>query len=300
MMAPANDSAAPWERPRAPVLGIGVSAITFRDAVQAIDAFVTSRRPHYVCVSGAHGVIECRSDPQLQAIHNRADLVTPDGMPLVWMSRLLGHGPVERVYGPDLMREITRLSPSRGYRHFYYGGAPGVAEALTESLTAQHPGLTVVGTHCPPFRPLTPEEDDAVVAAINAAAPDIVWVGLSTPKQERWMAAHLGRIEAPVMIGVGAAFDFLAGTKRQAPAWMQKRGLEWLFRATTEPKRLMGRYLRIVPLFLGLAAGQIARRYLFGLDDHGLAIPGPAGTRRNPEILGERASMTVPEASAPR
>lgn len=250
-----------WELPRTEILGLGVSAITFADAIAAIDAFVRSGRPHYVCITGAHGVIESRSDPHLLAIHNAADLVTPDGMPLVWMSRLLGRTATERVYGPDLMRAITRLSPSRGYRHFYYGGAPGVAEALSARLQNANPGLSVVGTCCPPFRSLSREEDEAVVAQINAARPDIVWVGLSTPKQENWMASHLGRIDAPVMIGVGAAFDFLAGTKRQAPVWMQKRGLEWLFRLVSEPKRLFARYMKIVPLFLLLAAGQLLRTW---------------------------------------
>ncbi|MFE1601569.1 WecB/TagA/CpsF family glycosyltransferase [Methylobacterium sp. ID0610] len=254
----------PWERERAPVLGVGVSVITLSDAVLALDSFVRSRRPHFVCITGVHGVIECRTDAQLRAIHAEADLVTPDGMPLVWMSRLLGFGPISRVYGPDLMREVMRLSPAMGYRHYFYGGAPGVAEALRDRLCAEIPGLTVVGTHCPPFRALTPEEDAAIVAEINAARPDFVWVGLSTPKQETWMASHRGRVAAPVMVGVGAAFDFLAGTKRQAPRWMQRSGLEWFYRLVTEPRRLAGRYGRIVPLFLILATRQLLGRALAG------------------------------------
>ncbi|WP_407520059.1 WecB/TagA/CpsF family glycosyltransferase [Methylobacterium oryzisoli] len=265
--AAAGEAPRPWEQERAPVLGVGVSVITLSDAVAAVEAFVGTRRPHYICITGAHGVIECRKDHDLRRIHAAADLVTPDGMPLVWMSRLLGYGPIGRVYGPDLMREVTRRSPERRLRHFYYGGAPGVAEQLRERLCAEHPGLDVVGVYCPPFRPLTPEEDAAIVAEINAAKPDIVWVGLSTPKQERWMSAHRGRIEAPVMVGVGAAFDFLAGTKQQAPRWMQRSGLEWFYRLCTEPRRLVGRYARIVPHFLVLAAGQLLAR-------HG--APGPA------------------------
>jgi N-acetylglucosaminyldiphosphoundecaprenol N-acetyl-beta-D-mannosaminyltransferase len=204
--------------------------------------------------------MECRRDPRLRRIHNEAGMVTPDGMPLVWFSRVSGQGRMERVCGRDLMRTLTAVSAQHGYRQFYYGGAEGLAETLKQRLTTSYPGLEVVGTFCPPFRELTPEEDDAIVHAINASKPDILWVGLSTPKQERWMARHIGRIDAPVMIGVGAAFDFLAGTKRQAPRWMQRNGLEWLFRLCLEPRRLWRRYAYIVPGFLLLAAGAVVRQ----------------------------------------
>jgi N-acetylglucosaminyldiphosphoundecaprenol N-acetyl-beta-D-mannosaminyltransferase len=157
------------------------------------------------------------------------------------------------------MRRLTGRSALHGYKQFYYGGGEGVADKLRQALVASYPGLKVVGTLCPPFRQLTDDEDAAVVAAINAARPDIVWVGLSTPKQELWMASHLGRIEAPVMIGVGAAFDFLAGLKPQAPLWMQRSGLEWLFRLCSEPRRLWRRYAKIVPGFLFLVAFDILR-----------------------------------------
>jgi N-acetylglucosaminyldiphosphoundecaprenol N-acetyl-beta-D-mannosaminyltransferase len=253
------------------ILGVGVSAIKLDDAIAAVEGWIEKRKPHYVCITGVHGVMESRKDPRLRDIHNQADLVAPDGMPLVWISRWLGATQVERVYGPDLMRAITARSPARGYRHFYYGGAPGVASQLAAALTAANNGLNVVGTLCPPFRPLTPEEDDEVVAQINAAAPDIVWVGLSTPKQEYWMASHIGLIKAPVMIGVGAAFDFLAGTKKQAPTWMQQHGLEWLYRLCMEPRRLWRRYAYIVPGFLFLAAGEFAR--------HGLRLSKTASSR---------------------
>jgi N-acetylglucosaminyldiphosphoundecaprenol N-acetyl-beta-D-mannosaminyltransferase len=187
-------------------------------------------------------------------------MVTPDGMPLVWVSRLLGRARTKRVYGPDLMRAMTALSARRGYRQFYYGGAPGVAENLRRTLTTLHPALQVAGTLCPPFRPLTPEEDRDAVGAINAARPDILWIGLSTPRQEVWMADHLGRIDAPVMIGVGAAFDFLAGTKKQASVWVQRNGLEWLFRLSSEPRRLWRRYAWVVPGFAVLATGAVLRQ----------------------------------------
>ncbi|GEP11601.1 WecB/TagA/CpsF family glycosyltransferase [Methylobacterium gnaphalii] len=244
--------------PRVDILGVGVSAIDLKDAVATIDRWIRQRQKHFVCITGVHGVMECRRDSDLRGIHHAAGMVTPDGMPLVWMARRLGFDRVSRVYGPDLMREVSRLSPERGYRHFYFGGGPGLAQTLEASLRETYPGIDVVGTLSPPFRPVTEEEDNAIVEAINAAKPDIVWVGLSTPKQERWMSAHRDRIEAPVMIGVGAAFDFLAGTKRQAPRWMQRNGLEWAFRLASEPRRLGRRYATIVPRFLILAGAQLA------------------------------------------
>lgn len=239
------------------ILGVNVSAVNMASCIDTIDGWIRSRNGSYVCITGVHGVIESQTDDNLRSIHNAAGLVTPDGMPLVWMARWLGHKHVSRVYGPDLMARLSELSPSRGYRHFYYGGAEGLADKLKHAVQRDYPGIEIVGTITPPFRALTPEEDAAVVAEINAARPDIVWVGLSTPKQERWMADHVGKLEAPVLIGVGAAFDFLAGTKRQAPAWMQRNGLEWFFRLVTEPRRLWRRYLSIVPRFIALAGWQI-------------------------------------------
>lgn len=247
---------------RTDILGVGVSSIDLADAVATIERWIGERSRNYVCVTGVHGVMESRRDQRLRRIHNEAGMVAPDGMPLVWLSRLFGKRRTTRVYGPDLMRKMTAVSRLRGYRQFYYGGADGVADELRRALVASHPGLEVAGAFSPPFRDLTPEEDQAVVEAINATRPDIVWVGLSTPKQEFWMASHLGRIEAPAMVGVGAAFDFLAGTKRQAPLWMQRNGLEWLFRLCSEPRRLWRRYAYIVPGFAILAAGELARRAL--------------------------------------
>jgi N-acetylglucosaminyldiphosphoundecaprenol N-acetyl-beta-D-mannosaminyltransferase len=235
---------------RASILGVEVSAINMGMALDTIDRWIAGRHRNYICVTGVHGVIECQSDPQLRRIHNQAGLVTPDGMPLVWVSRLKNHRHVDRVYGPDLMSDVCTASAAKGYRHFLYGGAPGLPERLADQLRKNYPGILIVGTYSPPFRPLTPEEDEAIVERINDSEADIVWVGLSTPKQEYWMAAHLGRLEAPVMVGVGAAFDFLAGLKTQAPRWIQRSGLEWLYRLATEPGRLWRRYFRIVPLFL--------------------------------------------------
>ena len=238
---------------RIDILGVGVSNVTLRQAVETVERWIGESANHYVCITGVHGIMESRRDRRLRNILNEAGLVTPDGMPLVWFSHLLRNTHAERVYGPDLMRALTAASATRGYRQFYYGGPPGLAEKLKGAMERSNPGLNIVGTLSPPFRELTPEEDDAIVADINAARPDIVWIGLSTPKQEFSMASHRGRISAPVIIGVGAAFDFLAGTKRQAPRWMQRSGLEWLFRLATEPRRLWRRYAYIVPGFVLLS-----------------------------------------------
>jgi N-acetylglucosaminyldiphosphoundecaprenol N-acetyl-beta-D-mannosaminyltransferase len=252
------------EPARVNILGVGVSAINPSTALHTIGRWIAAGEPHYVCVSGVHGVMESQRDATLRQIHNRAGLVTPDGMPLVWLSRLKGHRTVARVYGPDLMLDCCRLSVERGYRHFFYGGMEGVPELLARRLTERFPNLRIVGSYSPPFRALTPAEDEAIVRRINDAEPDIVWVGLSTPKQERWMAEHRARLRAPVLIGVGAAFDFHAGLKRQAPAWMRRSGLEWLFRLVTEPRRLWKRYLVNNPLFLGRLLHQTLRQHEYG------------------------------------
>jgi len=236
--------------PRVDVLGVGVSAINTAQALAVLDTWIASRDPHYVCVTGVHGVMESQRNERLRQIHNAAGLVTPDGMPLVWLAQRRGFTNVERVYGPDLMLATCLHSLYRRYSHFFYGGADGVAEKLANRLSSQYPGLRVAGTYTPPFRALSPEEDSAVVDRINRTGADIVWVGLGTPKQEQWMYEHVGRIEAPVLIGVGAAFDFHAGVKRQAPLWMQRSGLEWLFRLASEPRRLGPRYLVNNPSFM--------------------------------------------------
>ncbi|WP_245308927.1 WecB/TagA/CpsF family glycosyltransferase [Aurantimonas sp. 22II-16-19i] len=235
--------------PRFDVLTVPVSAVNMETAVAAIESWASSDIRTYVCITGAHGILECRRDAKLLAIHRDAGMVTPDGMPLVWTARALGLNDVHRVYGPDLMHALSQRADINGLRHFYYGGAEGIAERLAACLRAQSPLLNVVGTYTPPFRPLTEAEDIAVIDMINAARPDVLWVGLSTPKQERWMQAHRDLLDVPVMIGVGAAFDFLSGAKRQAPKWMQRGGLEWLFRLGSEPRRLSGRYAVIVPYF---------------------------------------------------
>jgi N-acetylglucosaminyldiphosphoundecaprenol N-acetyl-beta-D-mannosaminyltransferase len=239
---------------RVDVLGVGVSAITMSQAVDQIAAWIGDRSQHYVTVTGVHGVMESQRDAELLEIHNASGLTTPDGMPLVWCCRRAGLGFVERVYGPDLMLAVLERGLDEGWRSYLYGGAPGVPDQLAARLRDRFAGIEVAGVHSPPFGELSPDDDAAIVEAINAARPDIVWVGLSTPKQERWMAAHVGRIEAPVLVGVGAAFDFHAGTARQAPPWLQRSGLEWAYRLAREPRRLWRRYLRNNPAFLAAIA----------------------------------------------
>jgi N-acetylglucosaminyldiphosphoundecaprenol N-acetyl-beta-D-mannosaminyltransferase len=241
---------------RVNVLGVGVSAINMEMALALCDQWIARREQHYVCVTGVHGVMESQRDPALRATLCRSGLTTPDGMPLVWLSKLHGFRHVERVYGPDLMLALCARSVEKGYRHFLYGGDEALVEALAERLRQRYPGIRIVGAFAPPFRPLTPDEDRDIVRVINDARPDVVWVGLSTPKQERWMAEHHRRIAAPVMIGVGAAFDFGAGRKKQAPRWMQRNGLEWLFRLFQEPRRLWRRYVLNIPRFIALVALQ--------------------------------------------
>lgn len=235
---------------RVNVLGVRVSAVDLDQALCVIESWIGRRERRYVCVTGVHGVMESQSDPEVRRIHNAAGLVTPDGMPLVWLARLGGFRHVSRVYGPDLMLALCGRSVAKGYRHFLYGGGEGVAERLALVLRRRFSGLDIVGHHSPPLRPPGEEESPTVIETINARRPDIVWVGLSTPKQELWMDGHRSSIEAPVLIGVGAAFDFHAGLKKQAPRWMQRSGLEWLFRLATEPRRLWRRYLTNIPRFV--------------------------------------------------
>lgn len=204
---------------------------------------------HFIAVTGMHGVMEAQYDPSFKHVLNTADVVVPDGMSLVWLGRWLRYANVKRrVYGPELMETFCRETGAK-YRHFLYGGAPGVPEHLRECLQLKY-GLSVVGTYSPPFHPLTPEEDADIVALINQVHLDLLWVGLSTPKQEWWIYEHRKKLQVPVMVGVGAAFDFLAGLKPQAPYWMQENGLEWLFRLITEPRRLWRRVLIYGPKFL--------------------------------------------------
>ncbi len=224
------------------VLGVSVDAVQIPDVIGLMEHWIVSRSAcHFIAFTGMHGITEAQRDHSLKQMLNSANLVVADGMPLVWLGRWSGCKMRRRVYGPELMETFCRQTGPL-YRHYFYGGGPGVADRVAEILKLRY-GVRTVGTYSPPFRPLTDEEKVEVDRRIQAAAPDVVWVGLSTPKQERWMFEHRSRLVVPVLAGVGAAFDFIAGTAKQAPAWMQENGLEWLFRLTHQPRRLWRRYI---------------------------------------------------------
>jgi len=252
---------------RVNVLGVGISVLNLSTALAAITRALGQRRKGYICVTGVHGVMEAQEDAAFKTILNDAFLCTPDGMPMVWAGRLNGHREMGRVYGPDLMLEVCAWSETSRARHFFYGGADGVAELLAGKLQARFPKLTVAGTFTPPFRPLTPEEIARLQAQISAAKPDILWVGLSTPKQEKIMAEFLPKLDVTLMAGVGAAFDFHSGRVRQAPRWMQRSGLEWFYRLCSEPRRLARRYFRNNPLFLWKWLSQLTGWKTYPLED---------------------------------
>ena len=234
---------------RVNVLGVGLSAINLNTALAEIRQALSNKRKGYVCVTGVHGVMESQEDAHFRGILNRAFLNTPDGMPMVWVGKLRGHREMHRVYGPDLMLRVCEFTRDKPYTHFLYGGAEGVATELRQRLEQRFPGIKIVGTYTPPFRPLNANEEAELTRTVNELKPDIFWVGLSTPKQEKFMAQYLEKFDATLMFGVGAAFDFHAGRVRQAPRWMQRSGLEWFFRLCCEPRRLWRRYLRNNPRF---------------------------------------------------
>jgi N-acetylglucosaminyldiphosphoundecaprenol N-acetyl-beta-D-mannosaminyltransferase len=231
------------EMPSFRVLGVRVNVLQIPDAIRVLESWIQARGPvRYVAVTGMHGVSEARENSNFRRVLDSADMVVADGMPLVWLGRWQGHVSMKRrVYGPELMETFCRETGSK-YRHFFYGGAPGVADELAR-VEHERYGIRIAGTYCPPFRPLTEEEERHVQSIVKAAAPDVLWVGLSTPKQEQWMYAHRDKLDVPVMLGVGAAFDLNTGRLKQAPAWMRENGLEWLFRLCAEPRRLWSRYI---------------------------------------------------------
>jgi N-acetylglucosaminyldiphosphoundecaprenol N-acetyl-beta-D-mannosaminyltransferase len=226
------------------VLGARVDAVQIGDVIQRMEEWIERREGgRYIAVTGMHGVMEALHDEEFGRVLEGASLVVPDGYPLVVLGRRKGYALARRVYGPELMEAFCEETAGRGYRHYFYGGAEGVAEELARRFAGRFAGMEIAGTHCPPFRALTAEEEREVCEKINAARADVVWVGLSTPKQERWMARHREMLNVPVMVGVGAAFDFHTGRVAQAPRWMRENGLEWFFRLVSEPQRLWRRYL---------------------------------------------------------
>ncbi|HUJ42875.1 MAG TPA: WecB/TagA/CpsF family glycosyltransferase [Opitutaceae bacterium] len=243
--------------PRYNVLGTGISALNLPTARDAVLGALAGRHKSYVCTADLRVVNLAAEDATFRAQLNASFLTTPDGMPLVWLGRRWGHRTVGRVYGPDLMLAVCAATASTGHTHFFYGGAPGVADELRNRLETRFPGLRVVGVRSPPFRPLTAGEEADLAAEVAAARPDLFWVALGVPAREQFMAAHLSRLDTTLMLGVGAAFDLLAGRVRQAPRWIQRSGGEWLFRLCLEPRRLAPRYLRHLPLFALRIAAQL-------------------------------------------
>ena len=259
-MIPATQAALPIKQS---VVGVGISATSYAEVAAVCAAWVDRRRAgdvfpraRMVTVTSVHGIVTGFLEPRFRAILNAADIATPDGMPVVWAMRSFGVTGQPRVYGPDLMLTLCESAARHGQRLFFYGARQQTLDTLAARLTVKFPGLQIAGAISPPFRALTPEEDAAYIRQILDSRADIVFVGLSTPKQEHWMIDHRDRLPGLVLFGVGAAFDFHAGSVAQAPSWMQKRGLEWFFRLTREPRRLWKRYLLITTVFPPLWAMQ--------------------------------------------
>ncbi len=242
---------------RVNILGVSINAMTMSQAIAQIKSWIDHQAQEYVCVCPVHTIMECQRSEVMRQVVNEAGMATPDGMPLVWLGRLKSNNEVSRVYGPDLMLTLCEESVQYGYKHYFYGGAEGVPELLVAKLQEKFPGLKVAGSYSPPFRKLTSDEILDITQTINETAPDIIWVGLGTPKQDLWMNQNRDKLTASVLIGVGAAFDFHTERIPQAPRWMQQNGLEWFFRLYQEPRRLWYRYLVYNPLFVLLILAQM-------------------------------------------
>lgn len=257
--AGAGRSDGPLQHAHADVLGVQVSAIDLARAVDLAERWIAAGEAGYICMTGVHGVMEAKRDPEFRGILNGAVVNAPDGMPMTWVGRMQGLREMDRVFGPEFMAAMCVRSVERGYRNFLCGGKPGVAEMLRAALERRFPGLQVVGTWTPPFGALTEAQAEEICARVRRARPHIVWVGLSTPKQERFMARYAERLGAPLLAGVGAAFDYHAGLIRDCPRWVKRAGLQWVHRLMQDPRRLGRRYLRNNPAFLWHIAQQLAR-----------------------------------------
>ena len=246
--------------PTVEILGVPISLIDYEGAMDVMDGLVARRERGYVCAVPVHGVMVAQTDPETHRALTGSTLTVPDGMPLVWAANLLGEDLPSRVYGPELMTRYSDRCAERGHRVWLYGGRDqGSLAQLALNMRRRHRGIQIVGGYCPPFRPLTSAEEDELARQVADARPDVLWVGIGVPKQGKWMARMGDRLDVPVMCGVGAAFDFHAGRVRQAPPWMQERGLEWVYRITQEPRRLLPRYLYYHPWFVAAFARQLAR-----------------------------------------
>lgn len=243
------------------IAGLDVVSGSVRDVVAQISQWIDAGIHTYICVTGANGVVEANRTPLVLQAHQKAGLVVPDGMPLVWIGKAIGFIKSQRIYGPDLFLAVCRRAQDEKWSIFFYGCTTRVLVALSQKLRERFPKLIIAGVYAPPFRALTKSESKNIVQMINISRAQIVFVGLSTPKQELWMDAHSKKLHANVLLGVGAAFDFIAGTKKQAPLWVQRAGLEWLFRLFQEPKRLWYRSTVINIHFLILIYQDIKTRF---------------------------------------
>jgi N-acetylglucosaminyldiphosphoundecaprenol N-acetyl-beta-D-mannosaminyltransferase len=241
------------------VLGVPLALTDYDRTIDWMDEMVRAQAQGFVCVCNVHTVMAAREDEELRSALDDSAINVPDGQPLVWAINALGHSLAGRVYGPELMTRACEHASTNGHRFYLYGGRnQGALVQLALNLRQRHPGVKIVGGYSPPHRPLTGEEQEAVVEEINRARADVVWVGIGVPKQEKWMARMRPRLQAPLLVGVGAAFDFHAGLVPQAPNWIQEAGLEWAYRLAHEPRRLWRRYLRYNPRFLTAFARQLA------------------------------------------
>jgi N-acetylglucosaminyldiphosphoundecaprenol N-acetyl-beta-D-mannosaminyltransferase len=242
--------------PRPDVLGVPMSALNLDEAIAAIDQWIREDQRQYICTIDVHALVESRFTTDVQDIYRSAAIAAPDGMPLVWLLHQSGYHAADRICGPDLMPAVFQVSQSRGYRHFLYGSTEETLSLLRQQLNRNFPGAKIVGHYSPPFRALTLDEERDIDRRLNDAAPDIIWVGLGAPKQDRWMAAHRNALNAPVLIGVGGAFEMMAGKVKRAPRIVRRTGCEWMFRMIQEPRRLTGRYLKSNFQFLMMLANQ--------------------------------------------
>jgi N-acetylglucosaminyldiphosphoundecaprenol N-acetyl-beta-D-mannosaminyltransferase len=262
---------------RANLLGVGIHAVDMTRVVSLVEDSLASDSKHYICATGVHGIMEAQKDASLKTILNNAYLNVPDGKPTVWVGWMEHFAEMGHVGGPELMLEICRVSVSRGYTHFLYGGNPGVVDALSAALGRMFPGIRIVGVYTPPFRHLDTQEEADLTSMVARAIPDIFWVGISTPKQEKFMAEYLPKLDTKLMFGVGAAFNFHSGTVKFAPEWMRRAGLAWFFRLCHEPRRLWKRYLFSYPRFIWAVAMQLLGWRTWTLESH--TAPGPDSAR---------------------
>jgi N-acetylglucosaminyldiphosphoundecaprenol N-acetyl-beta-D-mannosaminyltransferase len=267
MMVGQSENAGRAKVPFVRIVGTPVSIVSLEETLRFFESWVKQRRGGFAVFRDVHGVTRAEHDAKLQKAHENANLIAPDGMPLVWVAKLAGIKGMSRVAGPDVLPAVCERGLAQGWRHYFFGSAPGVAQTIAKELAKAFPGIIIAGMQSPPFRDLTEEENELACTAIREARPHFVWVGLGTPKQEIWMDEHWHKCGGAILLGVGAAFDIFARNTPRAPKWMQESGLEWLFRLIQEPKRLWRRYLVSVPTFICSATVELLRGEIKASDE---------------------------------